>query len=163
MRRFPKLRPGLWDGVTAGIILLLACVCAFWRSGQATAASNTDSTKTNRLTAVVYIDVAEADRIALDRVNTADRTDTADQARISDQTDISEIRTYSHNGYTVHVQFYFGDQAGAQVIEADCPSQDCVYMGRISRIGQMIICLPSRIIICLEGGADPAAPDAVLG
>ena len=151
MRRFPKLRPGLWDGVTAGIILLLAFVCAFWRIGQATAVSNTDSTGTNRLMAVVYIDVAEADRIALD------------QTDISNQAGISEIRAYSHNGYTVHVQFDFGDQAGAQVIEADCPSQDCVHMGRISRIGQMIICLPSRIIICLEGGSDPSAPDAVLG
>lgn len=152
LKRFPKLRPGVWDGVTAAFIFLLAFLSAlvFWRPIQA-----------KGLTAAVLIDGAEADRIALDRA------------------DMSETREYSGRGYTVRVQFQSGGESGVsrdtsgvsggetgvQVVWADCPTQDCVHTGRISRHGQAIICLPARIVIRLEGGAAPDAslPDAVLG
>ena len=48
--------------------------------------------------------------------------------------------------------------------EADCPTQDCVHTGTITRTGQSIVCLPARIIIRLEGGTvDKDAPDVVIG
>ena len=48
--------------------------------------------------------------------------------------------------------------------EADCPTQDCVHTGTITRAGQSIVCLPARIIIRLEGGTvDKDAPDVVIG
>ena len=50
------------------------------------------------------------------------------------------------------------------VEEADCPTQDCVHTGHISRSGQSIVCLPARVIITLEGGqpADTGV-DVVVG
>ena len=46
------------------------------------------------------------------------------------------------------------------VESADCPGQDCVRMGKISKAGEEIICLPHRLVIRIEGGE--AALDAVV-
>ena len=51
---------------------------------------------------------------------------------------------------------------GVRVSEADCPDLTCVHQGTISRAGETIICLPHRLVIRLEGGAD-SGPDAVAG
>ena len=40
---------------------------------------------------------------------------------------------------------------GVQVIESDCPNKICIQMGRISRSGQWIACLPHRIFIRIDG------------
>ena len=45
---------------------------------------------------------------------------------------------------------------------SDCPSQDCVRTGWISRPGQQIICLPNRLVISLSG-TEPESFDAVTG
>ena len=45
---------------------------------------------------------------------------------------------------------------------SDCPTQDCVHTGAITRSGQSIVCLPGRIVIQLEGGGD-GGPDLVIG
>lgn len=50
---------------------------------------------------------------------------------------------------------------GASIAESDCPGQDCVHTGRITRAGQSIVCLPEQVIVTLEGKAPPA--DVVLG
>ena len=42
---------------------------------------------------------------------------------------------------------------------SDCPTQECVHTGKITRSGQSIVCLPARIVVQLEGGA--AADDGV--
>ncbi len=69
-------------------------------------------------------------------------------------------RTYIHNGYTLHVKL---TETEVWVDAADCPTQDCVHTGRISRSGQSIVCLPARIIILLEGKTDGGGVDAVIG
>ena len=40
----------------------------------------------------------------------------------------------------------------AWVSEANCPDKVCMGMGRISRNGEFIACLPNRLIIVVEGG-----------
>ena len=40
----------------------------------------------------------------------------------------------------------------AWVSEADCPDKICMRMGRISRDGEFIACLPNRLIVVVEGG-----------
>lgn len=50
---------------------------------------------------------------------------------------------------------------GVSVTESDCPGQDCVHTGRITRAGQSIVCLPEQVIVTLEGKT--SAPDVVLG
>ena len=132
MRPSPKLRPNGWDILTTGAVLALAVACGVlvWgRSGGGAAA------------AVVSVDGAEVERIALDRLTGV------------------EERTYANNGYTLHVTF---GPEGAEVTSSDCPTQDCVHTGAISRDGQSIVCLPARIVIQLEGGGDQGM-DLVIG
>ena len=48
---------------------------------------------------------------------------------------------------------------GAAVTEANCGDHTCVRMGRISRAGETIVCLPHRLVVEIVGGE--AAADAV--
>ena len=50
---------------------------------------------------------------------------------------------------------------GVSVTESDCPGQDCVHTGRITKAGQSIVCLPEQVVIQLTGGTSDA--DVVLG
>ena len=69
--------------------------------------------------------------------------------------------TVTHNGYTLRIT---ADGSGVRVADSDCPTQDCVRTGTISRGGQSIVCLPARIIIQLTGGAaDSNDVDIVIG
>ena len=70
-------------------------------------------------------------------------------------------RLVESNGYTLRLCL---TETEVWVEEADCPTQDCVHTGTITRAGQSIVCLPARIIIRLEGGpVDKDAPDVVIG
>ena len=40
----------------------------------------------------------------------------------------------------------------AWVSEANCPDKVCMGMGKISRNGEFIACLPNRLLIVVEGG-----------
>ena len=135
MKSSPKLRPCLWDGLVVLLVVALAAACALavWSRGN----------DAGDLTAVVTVDGVETERIPLKNFPDGERT-------------------YSGNGYTLHVQL--ADGPGLYVAAADCPTQDCVHTGTITREGQSIVCLPARIIIRLEGGAvDRDAPDVVIG
>ena len=52
---------------------------------------------------------------------------------------------------------------GVTVTASDCPGQDCVHTGTISRAGQSIVCLPEQVVIRLEGRAATDDPDITLG
>ena len=56
--------------------------------------------------------------------------------------------TYTGNGYTLTVRAADGALA---VTQSDCPGQDCVHSGAITRAGQSIVGLPARISITLSG------------
>ena len=64
----------------------------------------------------------------------------------------------AHNGYTLHIAAADG---GVAVTSSDCPTQDCVHTGTITRAGQSIVCLPEQVVVQLTGGG--GGPDAVLG
>ena len=130
-----KTTPSRWDLLVAAVIVALAAACA-----AAVWGGESDSW----LTAVVSIDGQTYERVSL--------SDSAE-----------EDRTYTGQGYTLHVRFCPDGQAGVEVSSADCPTQDCVHTGRISRPGQSIVCLPGRIVITLEGGSASAGVDAVIG
>lgn len=72
---------------------------------------------------------------------------------------LTEEKTVSIDGaYHLTVTL---DRAGAAVTDSDCPGQDCLHTGRITRAGQSIVCLPEQVIVTLEGKAP--SPDVVLG
>lgn len=134
MKSSPKLRPNGWDALVAGAVLALAVLC-----GILVWAGDGDS---GALTAVVSVDGEVTERVALSGLTAP------------------EERTYTHNGYTLHVTF---TAESAQVTASDCPTQDCVHTGRISRAGQSIVCLPAQVAVQLVGAATPDAPDVIVG
>lgn len=71
----------------------------------------------------------------------------------------ASMHTYQNNGYTLTVSI---DSNSVCVQESDCPSQDCVHTGKISRVGQSIVCLPAQIVIHLEGVSSDV-PDVIVG
>ena len=68
--------------------------------------------------------------------------------------------TVSHNGYTLVVS---ADGDSVWVSDSDCPTQDCVHTGTITRAGQSIVCLPAQVVVHLEGAASADAPDVIVG
>ena len=50
----------------------------------------------------------------------------------------------------------------AWIAEADCPDQICVLLGKIDRSGELIVCLPNRLIVTIEGDEEPQV-DGVIG
>jgi len=140
MKRSPKLRPTLWDGLVVLLTLALAVGSAFFIWGG--------EKTTGELTVVVTVDGEEVERCPL--------------AEFPDGDSI-----YSHNGYTLKVGMsypIYPDKPCIRVVESDCPTQDCVHTGEIYRAGQSIVCLPARIIIALEGGsASGDGPDIIIG
>ena len=91
------------------------------------------------LTAVVRVDGVETERLALEEAE----------------------RTIQAGGYTLRLRL---TETEVWVESSDCPTQDCVHTGHISRSGQSIVCLPARVIVRLEGGETvDTGVDAVIG
>ena len=82
------------------------------------------------LTVVVSADGQELDRLPLAQFGT---------------------HTYANNGYTLTVTAAGG---AVSVTQSDCPGQDCVHSGAVSRAGQSVGCLPARIGVDGVGAAD---------
>ena len=68
--------------------------------------------------------------------------------------------TVTSRGYTLHIA---AEGGAVSVTDSDCPTQDCVHTGAISRAGQSIVCLPAQVVVHLEGASVPDAPDAIVG
>lgn len=146
----PKLRPNGWDALAVLAVIALAAgsALAVWSGGRTEAGPGT---------VVVTIDGREADRFPLESL-------------------LETPRTYTNNGYTLELIYGLrgvespalnhrepAGEAGVQAAWADCPTQDCVRTGLITRGGQSIVCLPARIIVQLTGTEAPGGVDAVLG
>ena len=76
-----------------------------------------------------------------------------------DQLEEPATLTLQEASYPLTIQ---AEQGRICIAHSDCPSQDCVRTGWISRPGQQIICLPNRLIISLSG-AETDGFDAVTG
>ena len=74
---------------------------------------------------------------------------------------LSDFRetTVTGGSYTLRVSTRDG---GVAVTDSDCPTQDCVHTGVITRAGQSIVCLPAQVVVHLEGTASDA-PDVIVG
>lgn len=151
MRRSPELRPTPWDALVVLAVVLLA-------AGSLVLLGRAGGRETGDLTAVVTIDGLEADRFPLTEL-------------------LEGTRTYTSRGITLEVCAAVEGEVsplsalpadgamGVRVIRSDCPTQDCVRTGVITRGGQSIVCLPARLILRLEGGApsEDRGVDAVIG
>ena len=50
----------------------------------------------------------------------------------------------------------------AQMKEANGPDRLCVRQGKADRAGEMIVCLPNRVAVKIEGGHEAGKPDALV-
>ena len=76
------------------------------------------------------------------------------------------VRIEGRGGYTLTLSPSYSDlpfspEWSVRVSDSDCPGQDCVHTGAISRAGQSIVCLPAQVVISLVGASSDV--DAVLG
>ncbi len=51
----------------------------------------------------------------------------------------------------------------AYVKDSTCPDHLCEYMGKISKVGQSVICLPNRVVVEIRGNNNSKEFDAVVG
>ncbi len=49
----------------------------------------------------------------------------------------------------------------AEIEESACPHKYCVRMGRISHMGEVIICVPNRVMVTIRGGSEEDSFDGV--
>lgn len=135
----PELKWNRYDAIVAGLVALLAVIVAVWfylPKGQ-----------TDDLTVVISVGGQETERLPLTRLPDA------------------PTRIDGENGYTLWLSLShdLSDGLGVYVSESDCPTQDCVHTGTITRAGQSIVCLPAQIVIHLEGTAPADGPDVIVG
>lgn len=128
----PKLRPTWWDGAVAALVAALAVLSAVWYYGGLESSGP--------LTATILHRGQVVQTVELDR--------------------LTEEMTVTVEG-DYHLTILL-DRDGVRVAESDCPGQDCVHTGVITRAGQSIVCLPEQVVVQLSGGGS-GGPDAVLG
>lgn len=73
---------------------------------------------------------------------------------------MNEPRTIEIDG--THHLTVVCDGESVTVTESDCPTQDCVRTGSVSRPGQSIVCLPEQVVIKVVG-MKTNGPDLVIG
>lgn len=49
----------------------------------------------------------------------------------------------------------------ARVLSSPCPNQVCVHMGAISRSGELIACVPNRLLVRISGRPEGGAYDLI--
>ena len=132
MSRPPELRPSRWDALVVLAVLALAALVA------ARTLFGASDQSPGGLTVVVSVDGEEVERAPL--------------------TAYAGEHRYAAGGYTLTVSAEDGE---VFVSQSDCPGQDCVHTGPISRAGQSIVCLPARVAVTLAGA--PGGYDLVTG
>lgn len=104
--------------------------------------------------AIIVISIASLNLIRQEAVG-------INEKYISVQVDGSEYKkiTFDKNmiGKQIHIETQFGHNVievgdgSVKVVDADCPDKLDVHQGEISRPGEIIVCLPNRMIIEIIG------------
>ena len=70
--------------------------------------------------------------------------------------------TIEVNGYQGGVNKVVINDGKVSMTEADCPDELCVKTGKISRVGETIVCLLHRVVVEIKGGQDDDSIDSVV-
>jgi hypothetical protein len=135
MKSSVKLRPTPWDAVVAAAIAAAAILLGVVLWGRAAAAPSGD------LTAVISQNgqvLYEIDLSAMEE----------DHREITVTGSYTAVIALEHRRVCIQ--------------SSNCPTQDCVHTGWISKAGQCIVCLPNHLVVELVGGGDGGV-DAVIG
>lgn len=137
----PSLRPKPLDALVAAVVITLAVVTALLFYLPKTGGGD-------QLTLVITVGGQEQSRTPVTQLPDG------------------PVRIEGCGGYTLTLSpscsdLPFSPEWSVRVSDSDCPGQDCVHTGAISRAGQSIVCLPAQVVISLVGAASDV--DAVLG
>ena len=55
------------------------------------------------------------------------------------------------------------DGGSVSVTESSCPDKICVTTGKISSVGQSVVCIPARVVIRIIGEEDEGHEDFIVG
>ena len=61
-----------------------------------------------------------------------------------------EVKLETENGYNILKI----EDGKADIISADCYSNDCVHQGTISKNGEMIVCLPHKLVVTITSNTE---------
>lgn len=67
------------------------------------------------------------------------------------QLSLKEDITVEINGYDGGINKITIENGNVSVTYADCPDSFCVNMGKISKTGETIVCLPHRVVVEIKG------------
>ena len=70
--------------------------------------------------------------------------------------------TIEVNGYQGGVNKVVINDGKVSMTEADCPDELCVKTGKISRVGETIVCLPHRVVVEIKGSQDDDSIESVV-
>ena len=137
----PSLRPKPLDALVAAVVIALAVVAALLFYLPKTGGGD-------QLTLVITVGGQEQSRTPVTQLPDG------------------PVRIEGRGGYTLtlsppYSDLPFSPEWSVRVSDSDCPGQDCVHTGAISRAGQSIVCLPAQVVISLVGATSDV--DAVLG
>ena len=54
-------------------------------------------------------------------------------------------------GGKVYSKIPLSAHKGEEIIDINCPDSLCIYQGKISRVGQSLVCLPNKVMIEIKG------------
>lgn len=94
---------------------------------------------------IIFTNVIFADRVAEFAVIEVDGREYGRYSLKEKEAKVLDIKTnFGQN--TVEISY-----GGVCVLDADCPDKLEVKAGRISKAGEMLVCLPNRMIVRIEG------------
>ncbi|WP_029230718.1 NusG domain II-containing protein [Butyrivibrio sp. VCB2006] len=67
---------------------------------------------------------------------------------------LNDNGTYEIEGYNKGLNTLVIENGVAYMSDASCPDHLCMHMGKISKVGQSIICLPNRVVVEIRGSKD---------
>ena len=78
--------------------------------------------------------------------------------------DLSQQKSYLIEGYNGGSNMLIIENGQAWVVDSTCPDHLCEKMGKISNVGESIICLPNRVTVEIIGDSDDEPEyDAIVG
>lgn len=76
---------------------------------------------------------------------------------LKENKDVEDIVINTDNGKNI-IQFSNG---GVRILEANCPDQICVNDGFKSKPGEILVCLPNKIVVEIKGQKNNLEPDGM--
>ena len=72
---------------------------------------------------------------------------------------LTDTKNIIVNGYDGGTNTVVIENGTVYMTEADCPDKICVNTGKISKIGETIVCLPHRVVVEIQGEVSQSDSD----